>query len=61
MQQWQSGQRVITSRGDVATVAFVEPGGQVWAWVVGRALPVRVTPRCDALGGEHDGALRNAA
>ena len=52
-------QKVITTQGNVATVAFVSCG-QVY--VFGRnGLPVPVKVCGDAFGGEHDQELMNAA
>lgn len=48
-----SGQRVITSNGAVAIIAFVRPDGVAMAWgKEGYPVPVRVV--ADAWGGEHD-------
>lgn len=55
------GQRVITSHGLTAVVAWVGPRGDVWAYVPHGGLPRRVTVRGDAWGGEHDQAEGLAA
>lgn len=52
------GQKVVTSAGIVAIVAFVQ-FGQVWAWVNGQVQPVTV--KTDAFGGEHDQTIGLAA
>lgn len=56
------GQRIITTKGTVRTVAYVSRHGVVYAF------PMRpngdyeaVTPRYEAWGGEHDPEIRNAA
>jgi hypothetical protein len=48
------GQRVVTTAGDVCTVAMVRPDGTVLVYRAGRAMPVPAHVRCDAWGGEHD-------
>ncbi len=52
----QPGQRVITSGGIVATVAFVSPRGVVHAIGPCDRLPRPVAVRGDAWGGEPDQA-----
>lgn len=50
-----SGQRIVTSQGAVAIVAFVLNGA---VYVYGRdGYPQRVRVRYDAFGGEHDQSL----
>lgn len=49
-----AGERVITSHGVVAVVAFVSPHGVVHAIGPMDRAPRPVTIRGDAWGGEHD-------
>lgn len=53
-----SGQRVITSKGQVVTVAYMAPDGRVYAYD-GRGGVTPVVVRCDAWGGEHDQRATN--
>lgn len=55
------GQRVVTSAGDVVTVALVRGDGVVLAWRHGQPMPVPVHVRTDAFGGEHDQSIGLAA
>jgi hypothetical protein len=55
------GQRVITSAGDVVTVAMVRGDGVVLAWRGNSPWPLAVTVRGDAWGGEADQAVGLAA
>lgn len=48
------GQKVITSAGVAAVVAFVAPNGTVYATGARDRVPRAVIVRCDAWGGEHD-------
>lgn len=58
---WHIGQRVITRSGTIATIVTCDPNGNVYAIGPCDRVPVVVRPVCDAWGGEHDCALRNAA
>lgn len=52
---FNAGQRIVTADGDVVTVAMVcGVTGEVFAYRTMRRIPEKVTPRCDAFGGEHD-------
>lgn len=57
---YHSGQKVITTKGMVRTVAFVSNHNIVYAWSPNGGFEA-VVPRYEAWGGEHDVEVRNAA
>ncbi len=52
-------QRVITTHGTIRTIAYIV-GEKVFAFSPNGGIE-RITPKCEAWGGEHDAEVRNAA